>query len=78
MTLQLTEEQRRAVKRGELVRLKATGLGEVVLLRATVYDGSRKGRPKRTAKKTLKLSNARLKALAAKHKPPQSWYDEEY
>jgi hypothetical protein len=78
MTLRLTEEQLRAVQRGEPVRLKASGLGELILLRASVYDENRKGTTKRSAKKMPKLSNARLKALAVKYKPPQSWHDEKY
>ncbi|MCI0737651.1 MAG: hypothetical protein L0Y72_01310 [Gemmataceae bacterium] len=31
--------------------------------------------PKRTRKRKPKITNAMLKKLAVKHKPPQSWYD---
>jgi hypothetical protein len=78
MTLQLTEEQRRAVKRGEPVRLKAGSLGEIVLQSANVYDKNLKPKNMRAGKKMPKISNTRLKALAEKFKAPQSWYDEEY
>jgi hypothetical protein len=78
MTLQLTEEQKRAVRRGEPVRITARGLGKVVLLSAKTYDEEHQSKPARTTKKKTKLTNARLKELAAKHKPPQSWYEEDY
>jgi hypothetical protein len=78
MTLLLTEKQRQAVRRGEPVRVRAQGLGELVVLRANIYDEKRKTKPGPAVKKRSKLSNARLKALATRHKPPQSWYDEDF
>jgi hypothetical protein len=35
----------------------------------------RRAAPKKSAKR--KLTNARLRKLAAKHRPPLSWYDED-
>jgi hypothetical protein len=38
MTLQLSSEQQEALQRGETVRISATGVGEVVVLRAAAFD----------------------------------------
>jgi hypothetical protein len=40
MTLELTEEQRQAVQRGEAVRLSGTDLGKVVVLSASAFEGA--------------------------------------
>jgi hypothetical protein len=37
MTIQLTDDQRQAIERGEPVRVQADGIGEVVVLTATSY-----------------------------------------
>lgn len=49
MTIQLTDEQHRAVQRGEPVRLMSAGLGEIVVLPATVYDDLQQAEAEQTA-----------------------------
>jgi hypothetical protein len=70
----------------------ATQLKSAVFLDISSFMGTRRKMAKKTRvttrgpeqpgqpepkKKRIPLNNARLRALAQRHKPPQSWYDEE-